>query len=125
MLEKMKKDLFELLNIYAPSREERPVSQYLLDKIGGKVDDFFLDEHGNLIMNKKIGTGDGATVILSSHMDSVPHTLNDADNREIVEKTIEGVDYIFSQLPEVELEVEEIKEVIEEIEEDIYPEEPF
>lgn len=119
MLETMKKDLFELLNIHAPSYHEKPVSQYLLDKLGGKVDDYILDEHGNLIMNKTFGDGEGATIILSSHMDSVTINLNKSDNREIVEKEINGVNYIFSQLPTIEEDL-----TLEEEKEEEYPEEP-
>lgn len=67
----LQKRLIELLNIYAPSGAESPVRSYLKPILKKLMTDVFEDSYGNLLASKKIGTGKGATVMLSAHMDTV------------------------------------------------------
>ncbi len=72
------KELLELLLIQAPSGEEEKVRDYLIPILaGGLVDSYEIDAAGNLLAIKKCGTGEGATVMLSAHMDSVSNIAKD------------------------------------------------
>lgn len=70
-MKKMKKQLIELLNIVSPSGKEQIVVDYLKPRLVHVVDKMWKDDYGNLLAEKKVGTGQGSTVILSAHMDSV------------------------------------------------------
>lgn len=73
-----KKELLELLLIQAPSGKEEKVREYLIPILdSGLVDSFEVDKAGNLLGTKKCGTGEGATVMLSAHMDSVSNVKKD------------------------------------------------
>jgi Cellulase M and related proteins len=70
-MKKFKKELFELLTIQAPSGKEVKVVNYLRPKLEKLCDKVFTDDYGNLLAEKVVGDGNGATVILSAHMDTV------------------------------------------------------
>lgn len=70
-MKKFKKELFELLTIQAPSGKEEKVVNYLRPKLEKLCDKVFTDDYGNLLAEKVVGDGKGATVILSAHMDTV------------------------------------------------------
>ena len=70
-MKKMRKNLIDLLNIHGVSGSEKEVGKYLSDYLNDKVDDMYLDDYYNLIAEKKCGTGKGAVVMLSAHMDTV------------------------------------------------------
>ena len=85
MIEQLK----TLMTTVTPSRNEDEVRQYLTtvltDKYGKK--NVWVDSYGNLFAETIIGSGKGATVTLSAHMDSVNnygkvHTL--IDNNGII-----------------------------------------
>lgn len=66
-----KQQLFELLTIQAPSGKEAKVVNYLKPRLQPLVDKLWTDRYGNLLAEKVVGDGKGATVILSAHMDTV------------------------------------------------------
>lgn len=70
-MKKMKKQLIELLKIQAPSGQEHKVVNYLKPQLKKLTDACWVDHYGNLLAEKKVGSGEGATIILSAHMDSV------------------------------------------------------
>ncbi|MCZ4246876.1 hypothetical protein BXO87_01875 [Bacillus sp. GZB] len=70
-MKKMKKQLIKLLNIQAPSGEEHKVVEYVKPILKSLCDKVWLDDYKNLLAEKKVGSGKGATIILSAHMDSV------------------------------------------------------
>lgn len=79
----MKSQLIQLLKIQAPSGQEHKVVKYtkpILEKLCDKV---WVDHYGNLLAEKVVGSGEGATVILSAHMDSVSNIQR---GRKVVEK---------------------------------------
>jgi hypothetical protein len=78
-----REQLIELLKIEAPSGEEHKVRAYLEPHLIELVDTMFVDEAGNLLAEKKVGDGVGATVMLSAHMDSVRNIVK---GRKIIEK---------------------------------------
>lgn len=68
---KIKQQLVELLNIHGVSGNEKPVRDYLEPILTVLMDETIIDNYGNLLGVLKCGTGDGATVLLSAHMDTV------------------------------------------------------
>lgn len=82
-MQKLKKELIELLKIVAPSGKEQPVVEYTLPILELLCDKVWIDTYGNLLAEKKVGIGEGATVLLSAHMDSVN---NLHPKRKVVEK---------------------------------------
>lgn len=72
---KMKTQLVELLSIHGVSGNEEPVRKYLEPILSELMDTTFVDEYGNLLAQKKLGTGKGATILLSAHMDTVRGVL--------------------------------------------------
>lgn len=87
-MKQFKQELYELLTIQAPSGQEHKVRKYLEPKLAKLVDKMFVDKDGNLLAEKKCGTGKGVTVLLSAHMDTVK---NIKKGRKVVEK--DGVFY--------------------------------
>jgi di/tripeptidase len=90
------KEFLELVKIQAPSGKEAPVRNFLKRKLMPKnnksnhlVDEMIVDEHGNLLAEKKCGTGEGATVILSAHMDTV--SFLDKDRKIVYDKNNDTV----------------------------------
>ncbi len=76
----LRDQFIELLNIHGTSGNEKPVRDYLLKELASLVDKMHVDEYGNLLAEKKIGTGKGSVVMLSAHMDTVKGVLA---NREL------------------------------------------
>lgn len=76
-MKKMKKQLINLLNIHATSGNEAPVRDYLKPILINLMDTVRVDNDGNLLAEKKCGDGNGATVLLSAHMDTVKGVLAD------------------------------------------------
>jgi len=70
-MKKMRKQLIKLLSIHATSGNEKPVRDYLNPILNDMMDSVEIDSYGNLLATKKIGNGEGATVLLSAHMDTV------------------------------------------------------
>lgn len=73
----MQTQIEELLNIYAPSGKETPVRNYLFPILSELMDHVKADGYSNLLGVKKCGTGQGATILLSAHMDTVSSTKAD------------------------------------------------
>jgi putative aminopeptidase FrvX len=82
-MQHFKQELYELLTIQAPSGQEHKVRKYLEPKLAKLVDRMFVDKDGNLLAEKKCGTGEGVTVLLSAHMDTVK---NIQKGRRVIEK---------------------------------------
>lgn len=81
-MKKMKKQLVKLLNIHGVSGDEGNVRRYLQPILTHMMDTVEVDTYGNLLATKTIGTGEGATVLLSAHMDTVRGVLAD---RKVIE----------------------------------------
>lgn len=82
-MKKLEKQVIELMEIVSPSGQEQPVRDYLqpiLNETFGEQN-VWVDSYGNLLAEGTYGTGEGATVTLSSHMDSVK---NYVEGRKIV-----------------------------------------
>lgn len=73
----MNKQLIELLNIHGVSGEETNVRNYLRPVLSELMDMVVVDSYGNLLGEKVMGTGEGATILLSAHMDTVKGVLKD------------------------------------------------
>lgn len=82
-MKELKKQLIQLLNIQAPSGKEGKVVNYVKPILEKLTDKCWLDDYGNLLAEKKVGTGEGATIILSAHMDTVQ---NIQKGRKVIEK---------------------------------------
>ena len=76
-MNKLKFRLNKLLNIYGVSGDEYRVRKYIKKEIKDVVDSCEIDSYGNLLAVKKFGTGEGAVVLLNSHMDTVKKTEKD------------------------------------------------
>ena len=63
-------NLKKLTAIDGVSGDEKPVRDYILSQIKDYVDDYWVDNLGNLITYKK-GSGNGPKVMLDAHMDEV------------------------------------------------------
>lgn len=83
-MKKMRKQFIKLLNIHGVSGKEGMVRRYLQPILTDMMDTVGIDKYGNLLAEKKIGNGIGATVLLSAHMDTVTGVL---ENRNLL---IEG-----------------------------------
>lgn len=81
-MKNMRKQLIELLNIHAVSGNEAPVREYLKPILENLLDTVIVDHYGNLLGEKRCGNGNGATVLLSAHMDTVKGVLF---SRKIIE----------------------------------------
>lgn len=82
-MKNLRNKLVRLLNIHGVSGDEKNVRNYLKPILEYRMDKVEIDNYGNLLATKKIGTGKGATVLLSAHMDTVKGVLAD---RSLVEK---------------------------------------
>lgn len=74
---RIRKQLIKLLNIHGISGQEGNVRRYLQPILKYLMDSVEVDAYGNLLATKKVGNGEGATVLLSSHMDTVKGVLAD------------------------------------------------
>lgn len=63
-------NLKKLTALDGVSGEEKPVRDYIISKIKNYVDDYYVDNIGNLITYKR-GKGNGPKVMLDAHMDEV------------------------------------------------------
>lgn len=71
----MEEQLIDLLNIHGISGNEAPVRGYIIPILSELMDTTFIDDYGNLLAEKKMGNGKGATILLSAHMDTVRGVL--------------------------------------------------
>lgn len=85
-MKNMKTELTTLLKIQAPSGQEHKVVKYAKPVLESLCDKVWLDSYGNLLAEKVVGSGEGATIILSAHMDSVN---NIQKGRKVVE--VDGI----------------------------------
>lgn len=76
-MNKLKFRLNKLLNIYGVSGDEYRVRKYIKKEIKDSVDTCEIDAYGNLLATKQFGNGEGAVVLLNSHMDTVKKTERD------------------------------------------------
>jgi putative aminopeptidase FrvX len=83
LMKNLRNQLVKLLNIHGVSGQETNVRSYLKPILEHKMDEVKIDTYGNLLATKKVGNGNGATVLLSAHMDTVKGVLAD---RELIEK---------------------------------------
>jgi putative aminopeptidase FrvX len=81
-MKKMRKQFIKLLSIHGVSGDEGAVRSYLIPCLKSTMDSVHVDEYGNLLGEKKYGTGEGPTVLLSAHMDTVKGVLAD---RKLIE----------------------------------------
>ncbi|WP_036746280.1 M20/M25/M40 family metallo-hydrolase, partial [Paenibacillus sp. UNC451MF] len=70
-MRKLENELLELLAITAPSGMERPVADFLMQRLKGQVDSLDQDDYGNVLAEKQYGIGAGPTILLCAHMDTV------------------------------------------------------
>ncbi|WP_058307341.1 M20/M25/M40 family metallo-hydrolase [Gracilibacillus massiliensis] len=77
----LKQSLLEVLSINGESGNEQKIRKYLKHKLGPRMDDVYRDRAGNLLAYRYCG--DGPTILLSAHMDTVAPFV---DGREIVEE---------------------------------------
>lgn len=72
-MKSLRKTAMKLMNMVTPSGYEDEVREYLYARLVGMFGkkNVWIDSYGNLFGEYKVGSGEGATVILSSHMDSV------------------------------------------------------
>lgn len=82
-MKKLKRQFVNLLNIHGISGDEGKVRNYLLPTLSSLLDTVYVDEYGNLLGEKVYGNGNGATVLLSAHMDTVRGVLSD---RTLIDK---------------------------------------
>lgn len=82
-MKKLQKQLIKLLNIHGVSGDEKSVRDYLVPILNNTMDSVHVDDYGNLLADKKVGNGNGATVMLSAHMDTVKGVLKD---RKVINK---------------------------------------
>lgn len=79
----IRQQLIELLEIHGISGNEEPVRDYLEPILKNIMDETIIDNYGNLLGILKCGTGKGATVLLSAHMDTVRGVKRD---KKLIEK---------------------------------------
>lgn len=79
LMKKLKKQLLNLLSIHGVSGDEKRVRDYLKPILNSTMDSVVVDHYGNLLADKKMGDGNGATVMLSAHMDTVRAVLEDRE----------------------------------------------
>lgn len=70
-MKKLASELYDLLQIIAPSGKEERVVRYIKPKMEKWLDHVWTDHYGNLLGERQCGTGNGPTILLSAHMDSV------------------------------------------------------
>ncbi|MFM1655404.1 M20/M25/M40 family metallo-hydrolase [Brevibacillus sp. B_LB10_24] len=70
-MNKLALELYDLLQIAAPSGKEERVVRYIKPRMEQILERVFLDRYGNLLGERTYKTGQGPTILLSAHMDSV------------------------------------------------------
>ncbi|WP_409344243.1 M20/M25/M40 family metallo-hydrolase [Paenibacillus sp. MBLB4367] len=71
MRARFENDLYRLLMITAPSGYEAPVARFLVKRLTNVTDEMYTDAYGNLLGERCFGSGNGPTVLLCAHMDTV------------------------------------------------------
>lgn len=92
-MKKMRKQFIKLLNIHAVSGNEKPVRDYLKPILNDILDTVWVDNYGNLLGEVMVGTGEGATILLSAHMDTVQGVRKDrklvySDGGDIISSSV-------------------------------------
>jgi putative aminopeptidase FrvX len=81
-LEFIKKQLFfsqleQLLSIQGESGNEGEVRQFVMDRLQPNIDFMTVDQAGNILAQKKYGNGNGPTILLNAHVDTVERMEED------------------------------------------------
>lgn len=85
-------NLKKLTALDGVSGEEKPVRDYIVSKIKDYVDDYYIDNLGNLITYKK-GNGNGPKVMLDAHMDEVGLMVTQINSDGLLKfRTIGGIE---------------------------------
>mgnify|MGYP000909805881 CR=1 FL=1 len=85
-------NLKKLTALDGVSGEEKPVRDYIISQIKDYVDDYYVDNIGNLITYKK-GTGNGPKVMLDAHMDEVGLLITQINSDGLLKfRTIGGIE---------------------------------
>jgi tripeptide aminopeptidase len=63
--------LEQLLSIPGESGNEESIRQFVMEQLEGGVDFKTIDQAGNILAQKKFGTGAGPTILLNAHIDTV------------------------------------------------------
>ncbi|ETI70546.1 M20/M25/M40 family metallo-hydrolase [Neobacillus vireti] len=63
--------LEELLSIEGESGNEAKIRQFVLDQLRHHIDYITVDQTGNILAQKTVGTGHGPTLLLNAHLDTV------------------------------------------------------
>ncbi|WP_144555110.1 M20/M25/M40 family metallo-hydrolase [Bacillus sp. X1(2014)] len=63
--------LEQLLSIPGESGDEDKVRQFVMEQLKNHVDYMTVDHTGNILAQKKYGTGHGPTILLNAHLDTV------------------------------------------------------
>lgn len=85
-------NLKKLTALDGVSGEEKPVRDYIVSRIKDYVDDYYIDNLGNLITYKK-GSGNGPKVMLDAHMDEVGLIITHINSDGLLKfRTIGGID---------------------------------
>ena len=79
--------LKELVGIYGPASNEKPIREYIENEIKDYVDEIEVDSLGNLIARKK---GNGKKVMISAHMDQIGLMIIDIDDKGFLRFTNVG-----------------------------------
>ncbi len=86
------KNLKKLTSIDGVSGDEAPVRDYIISLIKDHVDDYYVDNIGNLITYKK-GNGNGPKVMLDAHMDEVGLLVSGINSDGLLKfQTIGGIE---------------------------------
>ncbi len=84
----------DLVSIYGPSGDEKPIREFIENEIKDYVDEIEIDSLGNLIARKK---GKGKRVMIAAHMDQVGFMVTHIDDNGFLRVTnIGGVSPISS-----------------------------
>ncbi len=71
-----------LLSINGKSGEEQAIRSYVIEQLLGKVDHVTVDENGNILAQKTYRSGNGPTILLNAHLD----TVEDFEPGRLIEK---------------------------------------
>ncbi|NLL66896.1 MAG: M42 family metallopeptidase [Clostridiaceae bacterium] len=85
-------NLKKLTALDGVSGEEKPVRDYIVSKIKDYVDDYYVDNLGNLITYKR-GAGNGPKVMLDAHMDEIGLMVTQINSDGLLKfRTIGGIE---------------------------------
>ena len=63
--------LEQLLSIDGESGNEESIREYVLESLSPFVDHITVDQSGNILAQKKYRSGNGPTILLNAHLDTV------------------------------------------------------